>query len=58
VRAVKKTVEENKENAAAQTSQITQTIVATNDAELRKRIKALGSKVIYLRARKHLEITN
>lgn len=32
------------------------TIVATNDAKLRKRIKALGVKTIYLRARKHLEI--
>lgn len=31
-------------------------IVATNDAKLRKKIKALGAKVIYLRARKHLEI--
>lgn len=30
--------------------------VATNDARLRKRIKALGSRVIYLRARKHLEV--
>ncbi len=30
--------------------------VATNDAELRKRLKALGVKTIYLRARKHLEI--
>jgi len=31
-------------------------IVATNDAKLRKEIKALGARVIYLRARKHLEI--
>lgn len=31
-------------------------IIATNDAKLRKKIKALGAKVIYLRARKHLEI--
>lgn len=31
-------------------------IVATNDAGLRKQIKALGTKIIYLRARKHLEI--
>jgi len=31
-------------------------IVATNDAKLRKKIKALGTRVIYLRARKHLEI--
>jgi rRNA-processing protein FCF1 len=30
--------------------------VATNDAKLRKRIKALGSRVIYLRARKRLEV--
>jgi len=32
--------------------------VATNDAKLRKRVKDLGVKVIYLRARKHLEIIN
>jgi len=31
-------------------------IVATNDAKLRKRIKTLGTRVIYLRARKYLEI--
>lgn len=31
-------------------------IVATNDAKLRKRIKAFGVKTIYLRARKYLEI--
>ena len=31
-------------------------VVATNDAKLRKQIKTLGTKVIYLRARKHLEI--
>ncbi len=30
--------------------------VATNDAKLRKRIHTLGVKVIYLRARKYLEI--
>jgi rRNA-processing protein FCF1 len=30
------------------------TIIATNDAKLRKKLKALGSKTIYLRARKHL----
>lgn len=35
---------------------IGRTIVATNDAKLRKRIKALGVKTIYLRARKYLEI--
>lgn len=35
---------------------IRKTAVATNDAGLRKRIKALDIKVIYLRARKHLEI--
>ena len=33
------------------------TIVATNDAKLRKKLKALGSKTIYLRARKHLAIS-
>jgi rRNA-processing protein FCF1 len=31
-------------------------IVATNDAKLRKQIKALSTRVIYLRARKHLEM--
>ena len=31
--------------------------VATNDAKLRKRLKGLGAKTIYLRARKHLEIS-
>lgn len=30
--------------------------IATNDAKLRKRIHTLGVKVIYLRARKYLEI--
>lgn len=37
---------------------IKKTAVATNDAKLRKRIKALDVRVIYLRARKHLEIIN
>jgi len=32
-------------------------IVATNDIELRKRLKALGIKIIYLRAKKHLAIS-
>lgn len=32
------------------------TVVATNDAKLRKKIKALDTRVIYLRARKRLEI--
>jgi rRNA-processing protein FCF1 len=32
-------------------------LVATNDAKLRERLKALGVKTIYLRARKHLEIS-
>ena len=31
--------------------------VATNDAKLRKRIKALGVRTIYLRARKRLEVS-
>ena len=31
-------------------------VVATNDTKLRKRIKALDAKVIYLRAKKHLEV--
>ena len=50
--AVEKAVKENNAEQAART------VVATNDAELRKRIKALGAKVIYLRAKKHLEIIN
>ncbi len=33
-------------------------VFATNDAKLRKKIKGLGARVIYLRARKHLEMTN
>lgn len=32
------------------------TIVATNDMELRKKLKMLGNKTIYLRARKRLAI--
>jgi rRNA-processing protein FCF1 len=32
-------------------------VVATNDAKLRKRIKALGVRTIYLRARKRLEVS-
>jgi len=32
------------------------TIIATNDRGLRKKLKSLGVKTIYLRARKHLEI--
>lgn len=31
--------------------------VATNDGKLRKRIKALGVRTIYLRARKRLEVS-
>ncbi len=31
-------------------------IVATNDRELRKRLKHIGAKTIYIRARKHLAI--
>jgi rRNA-processing protein FCF1 len=30
------------------------TIIATNDVKLRKKLKNLGSKTIYLRAKKHL----
>jgi rRNA-processing protein FCF1 len=37
-------------------NEIKKTAVATNDAKLRKRIKALDVKLIYLRARKYLEI--
>lgn len=32
-------------------------IVATNDAKLRKKLKTLGNKTIYLRARKHLAMS-
>lgn len=32
------------------------TIIATNDIELRKRLKALGRKTIYLKSKKHLAI--
>lgn len=32
------------------------TLVATNDIELRKRLKSKGIKTIYLRAKKHLAI--
>ena len=43
---------------ARQKKEIEKFAVATNDAKLRKKLKALGVKVIYLRARKHLEIIN
>jgi len=33
------------------------TVVATNDSELRKRLKTLGIKTIYLRARKKLAMS-
>ena len=33
------------------------TLVATNDIELRKRLKSKGIKTIYLRAKKHLAIS-
>ena len=32
-------------------------IVATNDRELRERLKSTGVKTIYVRARKHLELS-
>ena len=32
------------------------TLVATNDIDLRKRLKALGRKTIYLKSKKHLAI--
>jgi len=32
------------------------TIIATNDTELRKRLKILGRRTIYLKAKKHLAI--
>ncbi|MEM5879169.1 MAG: PIN domain-containing protein [Candidatus Aenigmatarchaeota archaeon] len=33
------------------------TIIATNDSELRKKLKKLGIKTIYLRAKKYLEVS-
>jgi rRNA-processing protein FCF1 len=33
------------------------TIVATNDVELRKKLKSLGTKTIYLRSKKHLAMS-
>lgn len=33
-----------------------ETIIATNDVELRKRLKILGRKTIYLKSKKHLAI--
>jgi rRNA-processing protein FCF1 len=33
------------------------TIIATNDVDLRKKLKNLGIKTIYLRARKHLAMS-
>jgi len=44
--------------SAKKRKEIKKTAVATNDVKLRKRIKALGVRVIYLRAKKHLEIIN
>jgi len=44
--------------SAKRKKEIKSIVVATNDAKLRKRVNALGVKVIYLRARKHLEIIN
>jgi len=32
-------------------------VVATNDEKLRKRVKAMGARTIYLRARKRLEVS-
>jgi rRNA-processing protein FCF1 len=32
------------------------TIIATNDSKLRKKLKSLGIKTIYLRAKKYLEV--
>ena len=32
------------------------TIIATNDAELRKKLRSIGVKTIYLRAKKRLEL--
>jgi rRNA-processing protein FCF1 len=32
------------------------TIIATNDSNLRKKLKSLGIKTIYLRAKKYLEV--
>jgi len=33
------------------------TIIATNDSNLRKKLKSLGIKTIYLRAKKYLEVS-
>jgi len=33
-------------------------VVATNDAKLRKKLKAFKTRIIYLRAKKYLEATN
>jgi len=33
-------------------------VLATNDSRLRKKAREVGTRVIYLRARKHLEISN
>jgi len=33
-------------------------VVATNDTKLRKKLKSLKARIIYLRAKKYLEITN
>ena len=33
-------------------------VIATNDAKLRKKLRPLKARIIYLRAKKYLEITN
>lgn len=48
---------ENKEKSNLKNAQdLKNFIVATNDAKLRKKIKDTGTRTIYLRARKHLEL--
>lgn len=50
-----KTEEENTDEAILKLAN-KETMVATNDSELRKSLKRVGAKTIYLRARKHLAI--
>jgi len=46
---------ENPDNAMVKLAD-DKTLIATNDRELRKRLKALGRKTIYLKSKKHLAI--
>lgn len=47
--------EENPDNSMVKLVD-NKTLIATNDVELRKRLKALGMKTIYLKSKKHLAI--